>query len=310
MLTISDMLGAIVAQDVLGAVLEITPLGGALFVRRQPTLHLVLEGAGLLEIPSLNEAVAFAEGDLLLLPHGALHRIRAGRRARAETAKSARPRDQTPARDHLPVFRFGSGEPALRLTSAIFDLRHARANALVRLLPNILRGPLLSTAMVPARERLELALRGPGGSVLIDRLVNFLLSDMIARHMVQSDAASRLGANIAGAAPAEKIIGLINAELDRNWTLPQLAQRAGMSRTIFSARFADYVGEPPMTYLTHARMMRTAEMLRSTNLGIGAIAAAVGYRSAAALSRAFQKSFGIAPGRYRRKSWVEGNTAE
>lgn len=37
---------------------------------------------------------------------------------------------------------------------------------------------------------------------------------------------------------------------DKAWTVDQLSQAAGLSRTAFNKRFTTLVGKPPMAYLT------------------------------------------------------------
>ena len=86
-----------------------------------------------------------------------------------------------------------------------------------------------------------------------------------------------------------------------------LAFEIGMSRSAFSSRFVQLLGEPPMTYLTRWRLNRTAFWLRTSKAKIGAIADLVGYDSEASLSKAFKRCFGLSPGAYRRHSVVANN---
>ena len=62
------------------------------------------------------------------------------------------------------------------------------------------------------------------------------------------------------------------------------------------------MGETPLAYLTRWRMDLAAQRLRDTDDTVAAIAAAVGYRSEYAFSRAFTRHRGIAPGRYRHQA--------
>jgi transcriptional regulator GlxA family with amidase domain len=78
-----------------------------------------------------------------------------------------------------------------------------------------------------------------------------------------------------------------------------LADEVGISRSALVERFNRYLDEPPMAYLARWRLQLAAEALKKTSRGVAAIAADVGYQSEAALSRAFKREFGDAPGRYR-----------
>jgi len=55
------------------------------------------------------------------------------------------------------------------------------------------------------------------------------------------------------------------------WTLQTLAERAGMSRTIFTVSSKD-VGSSPMEYLTRWRMLLAGERLLHTNDAVTEIA--------------------------------------
>ncbi len=54
-----------------------------------------------------------------------------------------------------------------------------------------------------------------------------------------------------------------------------------------------------MAYLTWWRLTLAATLLRDTSDTLATIAGRVGYGSPYALSHAFEREFGIAPGRYR-----------
>ena len=75
-----------------------------------------------------------------------------------------------------------------------------------------------------------------------------------------------------------------------------------MSRLTFAERFAALVGEPPLSYLERWRLDLTAHLLRTEMIALDALAARVGYASAASLSRAFKRRFREAPGAYRRQA--------
>ena len=80
-----------------------------------------------------------------------------------------------------------------------------------------------------------------------------------------------------------------------------LADRAGLSRSAFAARFTRLVGRAPLQYLTYWRMQHAQRLLRASNASIAQIAAQSGYQIEPAFSRAFKHWTGIAPGAYRRR---------
>jgi AraC-like DNA-binding protein len=65
-------------------------------------------------------------------------------------------------------------------------------------------------------------------------------------------------------------------------------------------RFVQFVGQPPMQYLTRWRMQLASGLLRNSNRTVGAIALEVGYGSQAAFVRAFKRLVGQPPAAWRR----------
>jgi AraC-like DNA-binding protein len=69
---------------------------------------------------------------------------------------------------------------------------------------------------------------------------------------------------------------------------------------VLAERFAHFVGEPPIQYLTRWRMQLATRLLVEPGTAkVAAVAEAVGYESEAAFSRAFKKCVGMAPGAWR-----------
>jgi AraC-like DNA-binding protein len=86
---------------------------------------------------------------------------------------------------------------------------------------------------------------------------------------------------------------------ERSWTVDSLAQVAGMSRSAFSARYHETVGQTPMRSLRRLRMHRAAIALATTGpQSVAPLAYQMGYGSEAAFNRAFTQEFGCPPKRY------------
>ena len=96
-----------------------------------------------------------------------------------------------------------------------------------------------------------------------------------------------------------KSLGLLHSRIAHPWTIADLADEVGISRSALVERFTRYLSEPPMTYLTRWRLQLAARSLEKTSRGVAEIAADVGYESEAAFNRAFKREFGQPPGRYR-----------
>jgi AraC-like DNA-binding protein len=83
------------------------------------------------------------------------------------------------------------------------------------------------------------------------------------------------------------------------WTVANLAAAVGCSRAMFARQFTDQVGEPPIAFLTNWRMALAADLLRSRDSTIAAVARQVGYSTPFALSSAFKRTYGVSPNAHR-----------
>jgi AraC-like DNA-binding protein len=79
-----------------------------------------------------------------------------------------------------------------------------------------------------------------------------------------------------------------------DWTLPRMAEVAGMSRTVLATHFKAVVGQSPADYLADWRMALAQAGLREGR-AIKALADELGYANPSALSRAFAARLGLAP---------------
>jgi len=243
-------------------------------------------------------------GDVVLLPRGATHVVSSHRTGPArpwDRAAKAQARSATGE-----IVLDGPGA-STHFICAAYDYDHHVAHPLLGLLPSTLRlserhtpdtGPLASTLRLL---RYELATPRPGGSAIVDRLIDVLLVQVVrawvADHAAGHDA-SWLGA--LRDPVVARALGAMHAEPASPWTVESLAARVAVSRATLARRFTSLVGETPLGYLTRWRMELAARRLRETDAAVGAIAAQVGYASEFAFSRAFSRARGNAPGRYRR----------
>jgi transcriptional regulator GlxA family with amidase domain len=95
---------------------------------------------------------------------------------------------------------------------------------------------------------------------------------------------------------------LMHSQPARRWTIAELAQEAGLSRTAFCTRFTKVAGEPPVRHLARVRLSIAAGHLATSSASISQIARLAGYDNEASLSKAFKREFGIPPGRYRART--------
>ena len=140
-----------------------------------------------------------------------------------------------------------------------------------------------------------------GSQSVLGRLSELMFVDVIRRYLEtfppeRLDWLAGLRDRHIGRALAE-----IHRDPARDWTLESLARKVAMSRSAFAEHFMNFVGTPPMQYLTNWRMQVAANQLMSTADSVAAIANRVGYASEAAFSRAFKKVVGAPPSEWRKR---------
>jgi len=84
------------------------------------------------------------------------------------------------------------------------------------------------------------------------------------------------------------------------WTVASLAKLAGLSRAAFARRFRKTTGKAPMTWLLEHRLVLAQTALAASDASIAEIAFDVGYANEFALSKAFKRVVGVAPGLFRK----------
>ena len=94
----------------------------------------------------------------------------------------------------------------------------------------------------------------------------------------------------------------IHRQPEKPWTIASLAKEVGMSRSGFSARFTQLMGESAMRYLTQWRMQIARAQLMESSDSLAMLAEKLGYQSEAAFSRAYKRVFGESPGSVRHKT--------
>jgi transcriptional regulator GlxA family with amidase domain len=138
-----------------------------------------------------------------------------------------------------------------------------------------------------------------GGALVLSKLSEVLFIETLRRYI--ASLPSNQTGWLAGSRDPEigKALALIHNRPAHDWTIAELAKHVGLSRSVLAERFRDFLGQPPMSYLTFWRLQLGAELLLTTSYGVAQIALEVGYESEAAFNRAFKKQFEVPPARYR-----------
>jgi len=140
--------------------------------------------------------------------------------------------------------------------------------------------------------------RKPGADVVVDRLTEVLLVELIRLNFGRPGQGGFIRALLDK--PIARALGLLHDKPQHSWTLESLGRDVGMSRAALAKRFKELVGETMFDYLTELRMQRARVMLADTRKPIHEVANGVGYESDLAFTRVFKKRAGVTPTRYRK----------
>jgi AraC-like DNA-binding protein len=236
-------------------------------------------------------------GDVIMFPRGDAHVLSSAPGMREAPDAAAFTRPSAP----LPLFyEFGGGGPdRARIVCCFLGCDDRPFNPLLGALPAVIHveasGALAALVDIAAAESRSAR---AGSENVLARLSELIFVETIRQHLETLAPAER--GWLAGV--RDPVVGQALAALHADprgaWTVERLAHAAGVSRSIVAQRFTQTVGDPPMQYLALWRMQLASRLLRDGGR-VAEVAAAVGYDSEAAFSRAFKKLVGRSPAAWR-----------
>ena len=261
--------------------------------------YAMLAGECWLVVEGVAEPVLLHAGDCFLLPRGLPFQL--------STSLALEPVLYTEALATLAMRSEAPGvtEGARYMAGGHFRLTGGHAEMLLGALPPIvhIRSESGKAAMRWSLERMREELRDPqpGGSLIAQQLAYTMLIQALRLHL--ADAASAGSGWLSALSDKQMSVAItsMHEEPGRAWTLQSLAERVGMSRSVFALRFRETVGATPMEYLTRWRMLLAAERLKNSGDGLCVIAQGLGYESESAFGKAFRRVMGCSPRQYGRK---------
>ncbi|MFE2545158.1 AraC family transcriptional regulator [Actinacidiphila glaucinigra] len=272
------------------------------------SLHAVTAGTVWVGLPD-GPPLQLLPGDVVLLPGGAAHALG------SDPAAVARTGPRTFDDWHLTgskTVSIGTGPVRARILCAEYDHDRTVSTQVLALLPEVVHlragddpdGLAHDTVRLLGR---ELAAPRAATGLVLDRLVDVLLVHVLRAWLASggTPAPSWLGA--LGDPVVAAAVTRLHEEPAKPWTTATLAREAGVSRATLDRRFTAATGESPGAYLTRWRMDLAARRLRDTHDSLDTIAAAIGYSSGYAFSRAFRRARSQPPGQFRATAQSEGN---
>ena len=273
--------------------------------------HLLIEGRARACVAG--ECVPLRAGDIVIFPHGDSHSLENGTPDRAVDGESQLQRIFSQG---LALARTGGGGELTRFVCGYMVCEPQLSRVFLSGLPPVFK---VNIREDESGQWLENSIRhsiaaaaasGAGGGAVLAKLCEALFVETLRRYIVELP--ERQTGWLAGARDREvgKVLALMHRRPAEPWTIAGLAKEVGLSRSVLAQRFRQFLGEPPLAYLTRWRLQTGAQLLVSTSHSVGEIASRVGYDSEAAFNRAFKREFGKPPARYRAESRQAAHQAE
>lgn len=268
--------------------------------------HFAHRGSCLVRVDGVADPVDLAQGDLVIIPHGAPHDLYCGH----DPERTIMPLDtvlETSGFKGTGVLVYGGEEPQsetqLICGHFAFD-PHAR-HILMERLPPVIH---LKNYGESAGRWMEATLRmigeetggqKMGGDLIALKMSEAIMAQAIRSYIEGSDALER-GLGAFADKNLSRALDAFHKAPAKGWTVETLAQAAGMSRTGFAVQFQKALDMTPIDYVTKWRMEIAKKVLLTPGSSLTDAAESAGYASDSAFARTFKKEAGTSPAEFRK----------
>jgi len=304
---LSDILSHLSLKGVLYFKTSFTPPWGVAVppFEHVARFHFAHRGRCKVGVDPTGETVHLAQGDLIIIPHGAGHALYHGHSPDA-VLPLERVLEDSGFKGHGVLVHGGEEEPReeTQLICGHFSFaRHARHVLFERLPAHIHLQNYGENAGRWMEATLRLIGDEVGGAKMGGDLIALRMSEVIfaqaIRHFIESDGAQQAKLNGFADPQLARALTAFHQQPAESWTVDSLARVAGMSRTGFAQQFSQKLDLTPMQYLTAWRMQIARHNLLEKQMTVSDVAATIGYQSDAAFARVFKKEVGLTPAAYR-----------
>ena len=264
-------------------------------------IHVITSGNCILEVAGQRR---YAQtGDLLMLPHGTSHILM------SDPDAPVTPLTDVPVQlitDRYERMNFGGGGVRTHVSYCGVRYNPLGAQRLLQVLPLVIHLKTAHEGDEWLRDTVKLLGREadatrPGSEAIVTSLADIAFVQAI-RAWLSSDNAQHGWLGALSDRFVGRALTLIHQQPGRAWTVTVLAQEIGLSRSAFSARFTELVGQSVMGYVREWRMQLARRELVESDSTLLTLAEKYGYGSEAAFSRAFKSTFDMSPSEAKRRA--------
>jgi AraC-like DNA-binding protein len=280
--------------------------------------HGVIDGSCWASLADGGAPIRLAPQDVILFPQGDGHYLSSEPGLRPAPIDRRQPLYFVPRPAELPWWITVRGSVATeRRLPIVSEEIHANVicgflgldvrpfNPLLSALPRVLHvpgaalgpdswvGTFLRTAAAESHAR------NPGSEAVLERMSEMLFLEVLRRYVAslpEGETGWLAGIHDPVVGP---VLAMLHGQPEGDWSVERLADAVHVSRSGLHERFTAIIGQSPMQYLGRWRMQAASGLLRDSDATVAEVAAAVGYESEAAFSRAFKRIVGVAPSAWR-----------
>ncbi|WP_374305599.1 AraC family transcriptional regulator [Ferrovibrio sp.] len=259
--------------------------------------HIVTRGGCVIDLAG-QKSLPLRAGNILLLPHGDRHVVRARKQGSSLSQIS------TSFQNTVRLKETAGETVDTELVCGLLHFENTSRNMILATLPETIVINLEAKSALPFLHEMVCAIRDeldagrPGPLAIASDLASALFTMLLRNHIEGQPSAQGMLALLSQPTTGRVVSALIQDPM-AEWTLDSLAAHGGTSRATLVRAFRRNGGMAPLEFLTELRLGLAAKKLRNTTEPIARIAAGIGYQSEGAFSRAFLRQFGVRPGQLR-----------
>ena len=129
-----------------------------------------------------------------------------------------------------------------------------------------------------------------------------VIAGNLFENWVRTTARTLHAPEATASAPLRDVREYIDRHFAEDLSLAELARKAHLSKSHFSAQFRRHFGASPIDYLIRRRLGHAVYLLRDINLSVSEVASRVGYQDIFYFSKLFKKIYGSSPRAFRRST--------
>jgi AraC family transcriptional regulator len=156
--------------------------------------------------------------------------------------------------------------------------------------------PRLSAMVVAVHE--EMVAGFPSGRLFLDSVEQAMAVTLVSGHAVRHRPVQIYRGGL-GSARLRRIRELVDAKIEDDLSLDEMAQAVGLSTAHFARMFRKSTGETPHQFVLHQRLERAKAMLRAPDARVLDVAVACGFKTQQHFAQVFRDVWGVSPTEYR-----------